>query len=70
VINLHSHLEGRVRPSTAAELSGHDGWEAALELGAPADLTVYLEKVASTYPLFGAPDALFRIAQETVEDPS
>jgi adenosine deaminase len=68
VINLHSHLEGRVRPATAAELSGHDGWERALELDGPADLTVCLAKVASTYPLFGTPEALFRIAQEAVED--
>ncbi|CAN5241798.1 adenosine deaminase [soil metagenome] len=68
MINLHSHLEGRVRPSTAADLSGHGGWEQALELDGPADLTVYLAKVASTYPLFGTPEALFRIAQEAVED--
>jgi len=68
VINLHSHLEGRVRPSTAAELSGRGGWEEALQLDGPADLTVYLRKVASTYPLFGSFDALHRIAKEAVED--
>jgi adenosine deaminase len=57
-----------VRPATAAELSGVDGWEEALQLDGPSDLTVYLSKVASTYPLFGSYESLFRIAQEAVED--
>lgn len=75
LINLHSHLEGRVRPATAAELARHlglpapsGGWQQALELAEPADLTIYLQRVATTYPFFGDPDALTRIAREAVED--
>jgi adenosine deaminase len=75
LINLHTHLEGRVRPNTATELAAglgltqpDQGWQLALELPGPADLTVYLEKVAASYPLFAAPEALARIAREAVED--
>lgn len=75
LFNLHSHLEGRVRPSTAAELGAAiglpdppTGWADALELDGPADLTVYLAKVASTYPFFGDPETLARIASEAVQD--
>ena len=75
LINLHTHLEGRVRPTTATELAADlglaqpaSGWQQALELPGPSDLTVYLEKVASTYPFFGHPDALVRISREAVQD--
>jgi adenosine deaminase len=75
LINLHSHLEGRLRPSTAAELALElglprptMGWEHALELTAPADLTVYLSKVAASYPFFTRRENLARIAREAVED--
>lgn len=75
LINLHSHLEGRVRPETAAALAEAEGiptpeggWDAALKLDAPADLTVYLAKVASTYPFFRIPGAAERIAREAVLD--
>ncbi|MGN7950333.1 adenosine deaminase [Microbacterium sp. 22215] len=75
MINLHTHLEGRVRPQTALELAVKLGlrdadrdWEAALQLDAPSDLTVYLEKVSSTYPFFSDYDALARISREAVED--
>ncbi|MBX3196341.1 MAG: adenosine deaminase [Microbacteriaceae bacterium] len=75
LIDLHSHLEGRVRPSTAAELARElgvpepeGGWERAIRLDGPADLTVYLQKVASTYPLFRSSAALERIAREAVLD--
>lgn len=75
LIDLHSHLEGRVRPETAAELGAalgvpepDGGWEQAIRLEGPADLTVYLRKVASTYPLFRSRAALERIAREAVED--
>lgn len=75
LINLHSHLEGRVRPDTASELAraadlpepAH-GWAAALRLEGPGDLTQYLEKVAASYPLFGRLSAIERIAREAVED--
>lgn len=75
LIDLHSHLEGRVRPGTAAELAAEAGlpepecgWERAIRLDGPADLTVYLRKVAATYPFFRRPDSLARIAREAVED--
>ena len=74
-LNLHSHLEGRLRPSTAAALAAeagvsapHDGWERALQLDGPANLTVYLTKVAATYPFFRSPQHIARIACEAVED--
>ena len=75
LVDLHSHLEGRVRPATAAELAARaglpepdGGWAKAIQLDGPADLTVYLAKVASTYPFFRSPDATRRIAREAVED--
>ncbi|ERK72015.1 hypothetical protein N136_01637, partial [Leifsonia aquatica ATCC 14665] len=74
LINLHTHLEGRVRPSTAAALAPAAGldagidWQRALELDAPSDLTDYLAKVSSSYPFFGSRASLTRIAREAVED--
>jgi len=75
LINLHTHLEGRVRPGTAAELAVRaglpepaGGWEQALRLEAPADLTVFLAKVAATYPFFTVADQVGRIASEAVQD--
>lgn len=74
-LNLHSHLEGRLRPSTAAALAAEagvrspkGGWERALQLDGPANLTVYLSKVAATYPFFRSPGHIARIACEAVED--
>jgi adenosine deaminase len=74
-MNLHTHLEGRVRPGTAAELAAElglaepaGGWEAALRLDAPADLTTYLGKVAASFPFFSTPETLARVACEAVED--
>jgi len=74
-LNLHTHLEGWVRPATAAELAvtlgapqPPEGWEAALRMREPADLTVYLGHVAAAYPVLGAPDAMRRVAREAVED--
>ena len=75
LINLHSHLEGRIRPATAAEIACHldvpepgHGWEQALQLDGPADLTIYLAKVASSYPFFSSWTNIFRIAYEAVQD--
>ncbi|SOD71971.1 adenosine deaminase [Jatrophihabitans sp. GAS493] len=69
-VNLHSHLEGRIRPATAAELSEGSvaDWAQALRLDGPADLTVYLEKVAASYPFFDTGEHIFRIAKEAVLD--
>jgi adenosine deaminase len=74
-LNLHTHLEGWVRPDTAAELAQDmgvaappGGWDAALRMRAPANLTVYLEHVAAAYPVLGSAEAMRRVAREAVED--
>ena len=74
-LNLHSHLEGSVRPSTAAELAASlgvpsppEGWEAALQMRAPGTLTTFLAHVAHTYPLFRSPEAMYRLVWDAVED--
>lgn len=75
LLNLHTHLEGRVRPETALELGARlglpepgGGWARAMHLDGPADLTVYLAKVSATYPFFADRECLTRIAREAVED--
>jgi adenosine deaminase len=74
-LNLHTHLEGWVRPETAADLASSmgvptppGGWEAALRMSTPADLTIFLAHVAAAYPVLCAPDAMRRVARESVED--
>ncbi len=75
LLNLHSHLEGCVRPSTAGQLADAlgipappQGWKMAMTMASPANLTVFLRHVSSVYPLLGTPDALRRVAREAVED--
>ena len=74
-LNLHSHLEGSVRPSTAAELAESlriptpaEGWEAALHMRDPGTLTALLVHVAHAYSLFRSPEAIYRLVREAVED--
>ena len=74
-LNLHTHLEGSVRPETAADLARSmdvpepaGGWDDALRVRAPADLTVFLAHVAAAYPVLGSPEAMRRVAREAVED--
>ena len=74
-LNLHSHLEGSLRPATAAALARDlglppppDGWDEALHMQEPGTLTTFLEHVAAGYPLFATPDAIRRIVSEAVED--
>jgi adenosine deaminase len=74
-INLHSHLEGSVRPATAAELADRlgvpapdGGWSAALQMRTAGTLTTFLAHVAHAYPLFATPDAVRRIVREAIED--
>lgn len=75
LINLHTHLEGCVRPSTASELAGElrlgsptGGWGKALQLDGPVILTTYLAKVAATHPFFTTSDYIARLACEALED--
>ena len=74
-LNLHTHLEGWVRPDTAADLARQmsvtapaGGWEAALRMREPADLTIYLGHVAAAYPVLCAAESMRRVAREAVED--
>ena len=74
-LNLHTHLEGWVRPETAADLAASmgaptpdGGWEHALRMTEPADLTVFLAHVAAAYPVLGSAEAMRRVAREAVED--
>jgi adenosine deaminase len=73
--NLHSHLEGAVRPATAVALADElgvpappGGWEAALRMESAGTLTTFLQHVAYGYPLFATPDAVRRIVADAVED--
>jgi adenosine deaminase len=77
LLNLHTHLEGCVRPSTAAELARArgvpeppGGWDAALRMRSSATLTTFLAHVAAVYPVLGDAAAIARVAQEAVEDAS
>ena len=74
-LNLHTHLEGSIRPRTAAELAiaqgvpaPSGGWDAALRMVEPGTLTTFLAHVAAAYPLFSTPEAVARIVAEAVED--
>jgi adenosine deaminase len=74
-LNLHTHLEGWVRPDTAADLARAmgvpepaGGWDDALRMREPADLTVFLAHVAAAYPVLGSAESLRRVAREAVED--
>lgn len=74
-LNLHSHLEGSVRPSSAAALAREldvpappGGWQAALVMPEAGTLTTFLTHVAHGYPLFGTPDSVRRIVTEAIED--
>ncbi len=74
-LNLHTHLEGWVRPATAAELAREagvpapaGGWDRALRMDSPGDLTVYLAHVAAAYPVLGSAEGLRRVAREAVQD--
>lgn len=74
-LNLHSHLEGSIRPRTAAELAAAmhvpapaAGWDSALRMREPGTLTTFLAHVAAAYPLFSTPEAVSRIVGEAVEN--
>ena len=75
LLNLHTHLEGTVRPGTAAELAEEagcptpvGGWENAFRIKGPGNLTVFLSHVAAAYPLLGRAENLRRVAFEAVQD--
>ena len=74
-LNLHTHLEGWVRPETAADLAARWASRSRPAAGTtpcgsrePADLTVFLAHVAAAYPVLGHADAMRRVAREAVED--
>lgn len=74
-LNLHTHLEGSVRPGTAADLASElavpmppGGWPAALQMTSTGTLTSFLEHVERAYPLFATPEAIHRLVAEAVED--
>ncbi len=74
-LNLHTHLEGSVRPATAADLAASQGvptppggWDAGLRMAAPGTLTDFLGHVALVYPLLGTPEAMRRVVHEAVVD--
>jgi adenosine deaminase len=74
-LNLHSHLEGSIRPKTAAELAESlgieapsGGWEPALHMTEAGTLTTFLAHVAAGYPVFASREAIGRIVTEAVED--
>ncbi|HEY3345082.1 MAG TPA: adenosine deaminase [Anaerolineaceae bacterium] len=76
--NVHTHLEGSIRPATLAELAAVQG----IPLAVPADqvpdllqvtgseqsLVDYLDKISCAYPLLKNADALRRTAFEAAED--
>jgi adenosine deaminase len=75
LLNLHTHLEGCVRPETAAELARAAGvpepplgWDTALCMRERSDLTMFLAHVAAAYPVLADLDALARVAREAVDD--
>jgi adenosine deaminase len=74
-LNLHTHLEGWLRPGTAAELAGElgieapaVGWAEAMHVSVPGDLPAFLERVAVTYPLLRSAAMLERVTAEAVVD--
>lgn len=74
-LNLHTHLEGWLRPDTAAELAldlGVDapatGWGDAMRVDVPGDLPAFLDRVAVAYPLLRSASALERVTAEAVVD--
>jgi len=78
-VELHDHLDGGVRPSTILELAADRGIELPADdperlaewfhRGADRkNLSFYLEGFAYTIAVMQTPDALERIARETIED--
>lgn len=75
LLNLHTHLEGTVRPDTAAELAAEmglpapaRGWENAFRIKGRGNLTAFLSHVAVAYPVLGRAENLRRVAFEAVQD--
>ncbi len=77
-VNLHTHLEGSLRPTTVWELAHAQGLDlgiprqsidAAVQVdGTEHDLGDYLQKISFAYPLLRDKEALRRAAFEAAED--
>lgn len=62
-------METAVELAAAAGVATpEEGWDAALVMRVPSDLTVFLAHVAAAYPLLGSYAALSRVAREAVVD--
>lgn len=76
--NIHTHLEGSVRPETFLELAVEQGVELPFDPdrvrerlqvdGSEQTLVDYLAKIALNYPILKNSEALRRIALEAAED--
>lgn len=76
--NLHSHLEGSIRPATWLDLAREQGLDQGLTLdhvaaamqvdGSERSLVDYLAKISFSYPVLRTSAALQRTAYEAAED--
>ncbi len=76
--NIHTHLEGSIRPETLSELAKDQGIDLKIREedlpdqlqvnGEERDLVDYLRKISYTYQVLKNPQALKRTAYEAAED--
>ena len=76
--NIHTHLEGSIRPSTLAELAAEQGIPLPVSAdrsagllqidGSEQSLADYLDKISITYPVLKNARGLQRTAFEAAED--
>jgi adenosine deaminase len=77
---LHDHLDGGLRPSTVIDIAGQTGYDGLPATGVDelatwfrtrshsGSLERYLEPFSHTVAVMQTPDALYRVAYESVED--
>ncbi len=76
--DIHTHLEGSVRPETFLELAAQQGlalpfapesvWQKVQVDGSETSLVDYLDKIAVNYPVLKSAEGLRRAAFEAAED--